>query len=155
LTGGEPTIRRDFVEICRGLKQLDGLRTLAITTNGLILQRQLPALREAGVDLLNISLDTLVPAKFELLTRRKGHHKVLESIEKALELGYNPVKVRITGLVGFQGFGVLGLARRCWSWRNTREGKASQGFGVDEEHWSWSMVFSEDGDFKGYRVYRR
>lgn len=83
------------------MKQLDGLRTLAITTNGLILQRQLPALREAGVDLLNISLDTLVPTKFELLTRRKGHHKVLESIEKALELGYDPVKVRITGGFGF------------------------------------------------------
>ncbi|GAQ90123.1 Molybdenum cofactor biosynthesis pathway protein [Klebsormidium nitens] len=100
LTGGEPTIRRDFVEICRGLKQLDGLRTLAITTNGLILQRQLPALRDAGVDLLNISLDTLVPAKFELLTRRKGHHKVLQSIERALELGYDPVKVNCVVMRG-------------------------------------------------------
>lgn len=111
MTGGEPTIRRDFVEICRGLKQLDGLRTLAITTNGLILQRQLPALRDAGVDLLNISLDTLVPAKFELLTRRKGHHKVLESIDTAIQLGYDPVKVRrgggrSTGLMvkGLEGF---------------------------------------------------
>lgn len=93
LTGGEPTIRKDLEDICLGLSNLKGLKTLAMTTNGLTLATKLPRLKECGLTSLNISLDTLVPAKFEFLTRRRGHHKVLESINAAVELGYNPVKV--------------------------------------------------------------
>eukprot|EP00850_Spirogloea_muscicola_P010649 SM000063S20039 [mRNA] locus=s63:455871:457660:- [translate_table: standard] len=101
LTGGEPTIRKDIVDVCRRLSELPGLRTLAMTTNGLALARKLPALRAAGLGQLNISLDTLVPAKFELLTRRSGHHKVLEAIDAALALGYKPVKVNCVLMRGF------------------------------------------------------
>lgn len=93
LTGGEPTVRKDIEEICSRLSELEGLKTLAITTNGIVLAARLPRLKRCGLTALNISLDTLVPAKFEFLTRRKGHHKVLESIDAAAELGYNPVKV--------------------------------------------------------------
>lgn len=93
LTGGEPTVRKDVEDICLRLSNLKGLKTLAMTTNGLTLARKLPRLKECGLTSLNISLDTLVPAKFEFLTRRKGHHKVLESIDAAIDLGYNPVKV--------------------------------------------------------------
>lgn len=93
LTGGEPSIRKDIEEICLQLSSLKGLKTLAMTTNGLVLSKKLPKLKECGLDLVNISLDTLVPAKFELMTRRKGHDRVMESIETAVKLGYNPVKV--------------------------------------------------------------
>ena len=51
---------------------MEGLETLAMTTNGITLARKLPLLRDAGLNLLNISLDTLVPQKFEFITRRKG-----------------------------------------------------------------------------------
>lgn len=95
LTGGEPSIRKDIEEICSQLSNLKGLKTLAMTTNGLALARKLPKLKERGLNLLNISLDTLVPAKFEFMTRRKGHERVMESICKAVDLGYNPVKVCI------------------------------------------------------------
>ena len=54
------------------LGKIKGLETLAMTTNGITLARKLPALKEAGLNLLNISLDTLVPQKFEFITRRKG-----------------------------------------------------------------------------------
>eukprot|EP00850_Spirogloea_muscicola_P006815 SM000033S12336 [mRNA] locus=s33:201868:203696:- [translate_table: standard] len=101
LTGGEPTVRKDIVDVCRRLGELPGLRTLAMTTNGLVLARKLPALRAAGLGQLNISLDTLVPAKFELLARRSGHHKVLEAIDAALALGYKPVKVNCVLMRGF------------------------------------------------------
>lgn len=94
LTGGEPSIRKDIEEICEQLRSLPGLKYLAMTSNGIVLPRKLPRLQAAGLNQLNISLDTLVPAKFELLTRRKGHNKVLQSIDTALELGFNPVKVR-------------------------------------------------------------
>lgn len=93
LTGGEPTIRKDIEEICLHLSNLPGLKTLSMTTNGIVLARKLPKLKECGLTSLNISLDTLVPAKFELMTRRKGHEKVLESINAAVDLGFNPVKV--------------------------------------------------------------
>lgn len=95
LTGGEPSIRKDIDEICSRLSNLKGLNTLAMTTNGLVLARKLPKLKDCGLNLLNISLDTLVPGKFEFMTRRKGHERVMESIYTAVDLGYNPVKVRI------------------------------------------------------------
>lgn len=72
------------------LRTLEGLKTIAVTTNGINLARLLPKLKDAGVDLLNISLDSLVPAKFEFIVRRKGREKVAQS---------SPVTVN-GGLVG-------------------------------------------------------
>lgn len=95
LTGGEPTVRKDIEDICMELSNLKGLRTLSMTTNGIVLARKLPKLKECGLTSVNISLDTLVPAKFEFMTRRKGHEKVMDSINAAIDLGYNPVKVYI------------------------------------------------------------
>ncbi|XP_038617204.1 molybdenum cofactor biosynthesis protein 1 isoform X3 [Tachyglossus aculeatus] len=100
LTGGEPLIRPDVVDIVAQLRQLPGLKTLAVTTNGINLARMLPRLQEAGLDALNVSLDTLVPAKFEFIVRRKGFHKVMEGIHKAIELGYDPVKVNCVVMRG-------------------------------------------------------
>ncbi|XP_039302719.1 molybdenum cofactor biosynthesis protein 1 [Solenopsis invicta] len=93
LTGGEPTVRKDIIDIVGQLKQLKDLEQVAITTNGLTLTRQLPALQKAGLDALNISLDTLKEERFELFTRRKGWARVMASIDLAVQLGYNPVKV--------------------------------------------------------------
>lgn len=93
LTGGEPTVRKDIDDICLELSNLKGLRTLSMTTNGIALARKLSRLKECGLNSLNISLDTLVPAKYEFMTRRKGHGKVMDSINAAIDLGYDPVKV--------------------------------------------------------------
>lgn len=100
LTGGEPLIRPDVVDIIAELRKLEGLKTIAVTTNGMNLARSLPRLKEAGLSHINISLDTLVPAKFEFIVRRKGFHKVMEGIDKAIELGYNPVKVNCVVMRG-------------------------------------------------------
>ncbi|XP_053289809.1 molybdenum cofactor biosynthesis protein 1 isoform X1 [Pleuronectes platessa] len=101
LTGGEPLIRPDIVEIISELKKLKGLKTVAVTTNGMNLAKLLPKLKDAGLDLINISLDSLVPVKFEFIVRRKGFHKVMEGIDKAIEMGYNPVKVNVVIMRGF------------------------------------------------------
>ncbi|XP_039193016.1 molybdenum cofactor biosynthesis protein 1 isoform X1 [Crotalus tigris] len=101
LTGGEPLIRPDVVDIIAQLRKLEGLKTISVTTNGINLARLLPRLKEAGLDAINISLDTLVPAKFEFIVRRKGFHKVMEGIHKALDLGYNPVKMNCVVMRGF------------------------------------------------------
>lgn len=102
LTGGEPLVRGDVVDIVRRLKQLPGLETVAMTTNGLTLARKLPALKDAGLNALNISLDTLVPEKFEFVSRRPkaGHAKVLHSIEKSLDMEFSPVKVNCVVMRG-------------------------------------------------------
>ena len=70
-----------------------GLETVAMTTNGITLTKHLASLRDAGLDMLNISLDTLVAAKFEFITRRRGLDRVLQAVDAALEMGYRPLKV--------------------------------------------------------------
>ncbi|XP_078048926.1 molybdenum cofactor synthesis 1 isoform X2 [Augochlora pura] len=101
LTGGEPTVRKDIVDIIAGLKELSGLKQIAITTNGLTLTRQLPSLQRAGLDAINISLDTLKEDRFEQFTRRKGWSRVIAAIDLAIQLGYNPVKVNCVVMNGF------------------------------------------------------
>ncbi|XP_029114555.1 molybdenum cofactor biosynthesis protein 1 isoform X2 [Scleropages formosus] len=71
LTGGEPLIRPDILDIVAELRKLEGLKTIAVTTNGVNLARLLPGLKRAGLDLLNVSLDSLVPSRFEFIVRRK------------------------------------------------------------------------------------
>ncbi|XP_062475046.1 molybdenum cofactor biosynthesis protein 1 isoform X2 [Pezoporus occidentalis] len=109
LTGGEPLIHPDVVDIVGQLRKLEGLKTIAVTTNGMNLTRLLPRLKEAGLNAINISLDTLVPAKFEFIVRRKGFHKVMEGIHKATELGYRPVKVNCVVMRGFNEDELLGF----------------------------------------------
>jgi len=109
LTGGEPLVRGDVVDIVRRLKLLPGLETVAMTTNGVTLSRKLAALKDAGLDALNISLDTLVPEKFEFVSRRPkaGHLKVLNSIEKSIEMDFTPVKVNCVVMRGLNDDEIL------------------------------------------------
>ncbi|KAK9765427.1 hypothetical protein K7432_006244 [Basidiobolus ranarum] len=95
LTGGEPTVRKDVVELVQELGKLRerGLRTIAMTTNGIAVKRKLPEMVKHGLNALNFSLDTLDKFQFELMTRRKGHERVLESIQQAVDLGVHPVKI--------------------------------------------------------------
>ncbi|XP_058793924.1 molybdenum cofactor biosynthesis protein 1 isoform X2 [Phymastichus coffea] len=95
LTGGEPTVRKDIVDIVAHLKGIKGLETLAMTSNGIMLTRLLPSLQKAGLDLLNISLDTLKPERFEKFTRRNGWTRVMASIDLAIQLGYKPINTVI------------------------------------------------------------
>ena len=78
LTGGEPTVRKDLVEIVKGIKSISEIKSIAMTTNGLVLKNKLKSLQDAGLDNINISLDTFIEAKFEFMTRRQGFKKVLE-----------------------------------------------------------------------------
>ncbi|KAJ3103811.1 hypothetical protein HDU97_009816 [Phlyctochytrium planicorne] len=95
LTGGEPTIRKDLVSIVAGLNDLRplGLKDICITTNGIVLKRKLADLKKNGLDHINISLDTLDPLQFELMTRRKGHSNVVDAIHESVAHGFKSVKV--------------------------------------------------------------
>jgi len=106
LTGGEPTIRKDIVELVAELGKLKskGLRELAITSNGIILARKLEKMVQSGLTAVNLSLDTLEPWKFEVMTRRKGLESVLKTIDKALELGVQPLKVNCVVMRGVNDY---------------------------------------------------
>lgn len=90
LTGGEPTVRRDIVDIIAQIKSIPKLENVGITTNGLVLTRLLLPMQRAGLDGVNISLDTLRPKRFEEITRRKGWERVVAGIDLAIQLGYKP-----------------------------------------------------------------
>jgi len=83
-------VRKDIVELCEELGAIPGLDILAMTTNGIALKRKLPKLKAAGLTHLNISLDTMLDHKFQLLTRRaQGKERVLENIYSAVDMGFH------------------------------------------------------------------
>ncbi|KAI0166681.1 molybdenum cofactor biosynthesis prote [Xylariaceae sp. FL1272] len=103
LTGGEPTVRRDILPLMRqiGALRTYGLRELCLTTNGLTLSRKLEGMVEAGLTGVNLSLDTLDPWQFQIMTRRKGFDAVMKSIEKVLELNKHNagIKLKINSVI--------------------------------------------------------
>jgi cyclic pyranopterin phosphate synthase len=88
LTGGEPTVRRDIIPLMRqiGALRQNGLRELCLTTNGLSLHRKLDAMVEAGLTGVNLSLDTLDPWQFQIMTRRRGFDAVMKTADRIFEL---------------------------------------------------------------------
>ncbi len=93
LTGGEPLVRKDLLEIVRRIRALPGVEDLSLSTNGTELERLAPALRAAGVDRVNISLDTLDPEAFARIARRAEFAQVWRGVEAALAAGFHPVKL--------------------------------------------------------------
>ena len=88
-TGGEPLVRSDIADIVQAASELKqcGVHTVALTTNGLVLSRKLDSLLRAGLTHINISLDTLHAGKFELISRRPGHERVVAAVEHCIASG--------------------------------------------------------------------
>lgn len=100
LTGGEPTIRPHITELVRAMKAFPGIEELSMTTNGLLLGRLAEGLREAGLDRVNISIDTLDPDKFKVMTRGGRLDLVWQGIEAAEAAGMTPIKLNTVVLAG-------------------------------------------------------
>ena len=100
LTGGEPTARRDLPDLVRMLRVIPGVQDLSLTTNGILLAPLLDKLKAAGLDRLTISLDSLNPDRFATITRGGDFHRVWASIEKALTLGFQRIKINIVVMKG-------------------------------------------------------
>ena len=99
VTGGEPLVRKGVDQLVAGLKAIPGIRKVTMTTNGILLAQQLPALLAAGLDSVNISLDTLRPEVFQSITARDEFEHVMEGIRAALDSGI-PVKLNCVPQVG-------------------------------------------------------
>ncbi|MEI6398090.1 MAG: GTP 3',8-cyclase MoaA [Pseudomonadota bacterium] len=98
VTGGEPTMRREFREIMEGISRLE-VKKLGLTTNGLLLKKHLPFLRDIGCHHINISCDSLIPDKFNRITRRQSFEPVMDSIFAAREMNF-PLKINVVLMRG-------------------------------------------------------
>ncbi len=101
VTGGEPLVRRGIVDFCRMLKEIEGVEELCVTTNGSLLSTLASPLKEAGVDRLNVSLDTLRPERFKEITRLGTLSDVLEGLDAAERAGFDRIKINCVLLGGF------------------------------------------------------
>jgi len=93
ITGGEPLLRREMIRLCRMLANIQDLKSIALTTNGLLLKEMAKPLFDAGVHRVNVSLDTLKPERFRKITGRDLLSSVLAGIKKAEEVGLHPIKI--------------------------------------------------------------
>jgi len=110
ITGGEPLVRKDLSLFIKNLKRIRGLDEIALTTNGVYLKERAFSLKEAGLDRVNISLDSLVPEKFREITRGGSLEKALEGVEAALSAGLGPVKINVVLLRGFNDSEIISFA---------------------------------------------
>lgn len=111
LTGGEPTVRAHVVELVRQMAALPGVGRLSMTTNGVLLSRLAQPLKEAGLQRVNISLDSLDPKKFHRLTRWGSLDDVWAGIEAADAAGLTPIKLNAVIVRGYNDADVAPLAR--------------------------------------------
>ena len=110
LTGGEPTVRANIVELVRGIARAPGVRSLSMTTNGLLLKQLARPLAEAGLQRVNVSIDSLDPAKFKRLTRWGDVQDVWEGIVEAEAAGLAPMKLNAVIVRGYNEDDVADLA---------------------------------------------
>ncbi len=111
LTGGEPTVRAHIVEIVRSIASTEGIRSVSMTTNGVLLKKLAAPLAEAGLGRVNVSVDTLDAEKFHRLTRWGKLEDVWEGIQAAERAGLNPIKLNAVVVKGYNEDDVIDLSR--------------------------------------------
>ena len=110
ITGGEPLLRRGLTGLIRMLAGTPGVEEISLTTNGLLLEKLASELAEAGLQRVNVSLDTLKPERFRALTRRDGLDRVLRGLATAHDVGLRPVKINTVLLRGINDDEITSLA---------------------------------------------
>lgn len=110
VTGGEPLVRKNLSLLIRQLRAIDGLREICLTTNGIYLSEYAAALKNAGLDRINVSLDSLNSARFQEITRGGNLDTVLKGIDAALAVGLSPLKINVVLLKDFNSDEVLDFA---------------------------------------------
>jgi cyclic pyranopterin phosphate synthase len=111
LTGGEPTIRANVTQLVQQIASISGVNTLTMTTNGVLLSKMASPLAQAGLQRVNISLDTLDPQKFQTLTRWGSLEDVWSGIQAAEKAGLTPIKINAVVVRGYNEPDMADLAR--------------------------------------------
>ena len=142
LTGGEPLVRKGVLSLVKQLRQLQGLTELTLTTNGVLLETMALPLKEAGIDRLNISLDTLVPSKYRELTRCGDIGAVLRGIDAVIHAGFRDTKINMVVIPGFNTDEVENMKTFCMK----------RGFSLQRiNHYSLSDIESIDRNYAAER----
>ena len=101
LTGGEPLLKRGIVDIVREIERVEGIDDIALTTNGVLLERFAGSLADAGLDRLNVSIDSLDPERFAHITQTGKLDAVMRGVSAAREAGLGPIKINVLAIDGF------------------------------------------------------
>ena len=110
LTGGEPLVKKNIVSICRRVAAVEGIKEVCLTTNGILLPELAKELRQAGVNRVNLSLDTLNPEKYAYITRIGKLEQFRAGLEAALDAGFDKVKINAVLIGGFNDDEIEALA---------------------------------------------
>jgi cyclic pyranopterin phosphate synthase len=113
ITGGEPLVRRGVDELVRQLVATPGIEEVSLTTNGLLLEEQAAGLRQAGLNRLNVSLDSLREDIFEQIARRQGLDRVLAGLAAAKAAGFRSIRINAVSIRGLTEGEIVPLARFC------------------------------------------
>ncbi len=111
LTGGEPLLKKGVPTLVKAIKGLPAIREVVMTTNGVLLKNFAAELKQAGLDRINVSLDTLNIQNFKRITGLDKLKEVLEGIHAAVAVGIQPIKVNVVLMKGFNDLEILDLAR--------------------------------------------
>ncbi|MFH1703936.1 MAG: GTP 3',8-cyclase MoaA [Nitrospirota bacterium] len=111
ITGGEPLVRRNVVYFIASIKNIPGIEDLSLTTNGILLSRYAEELKSAGLDRVNVSLDTLKPKRYREITRSGDLSLVLKGIEAIEKVGLNPIKINMVPIRGVNSDEIEEFAR--------------------------------------------
>jgi cyclic pyranopterin phosphate synthase len=141
LTGGEPLVRHDLPVLVAKLAAIDGIRDIALTTNGILLADQAVALRQAGLKRLNISLDSLDRETFFKISRREGLEQVLAGIFAAREAGFRKIRLNAVAIRGLTEPDIVPLAE--FGRRHGMEMRFIEFMPLDADgHWDTGQVLS-------------
>ena len=110
ITGGEPLVKKNVVSICRRAAEVEGIREVCLTTNGVLLPELAVPLKEAGVSRINMSLDTLDPEKYAYITRIGTLDQAMAGLEAALNAGFEKIKINAVLIGGFNDDEIVPLA---------------------------------------------
>ena len=111
ITGGEPLVRKDAVQLIQQLSQLKGVQDLSLTTNAILLEEFASALFQAGLKRVNLSMDSLSPEKYHEITRGGDLSRVWAGVEAARRAGLSPIKINVVAITGFNEGEILEFAR--------------------------------------------
>ena len=143
ITGGEPLVRKNLATLVGLIRSAKGIKDIALTTNGILLAQHAQSLRDAGLDRLNVSMDTIDPEVFEQITRRKGLDKVLTGIQVAQSVGFDNIRINAVSMAGITETEIVPLAN--FSRDNNLELRFIEFMPLDgDEAWQSNQVLTGD-----------
>jgi cyclic pyranopterin phosphate synthase len=142
LTGGEPLVRRDLPVLTERLRKIPGIQEISITTNGYYLKEFAGHLKKAGIDRINISLDSLRPDRFAEITRSNSFDRVIAGIEEARKVGFDPIKINCVPIRGFNEDEIMDFLK--WGAENQLQIRFIEFMPLDGDHqWKRENVLTQ------------